>query len=220
MEITRWISEKQGFRKKGEKDHPKKSFSGKKLTKTEAHSQQDWKDALSACNWCTSKQETVTFQNTGPKIRSYKLPERHRGQETESVLCKETGVRMPMGFSAATLKAGRQWKQALKILREVFAGCSSIPNSQSKELDSKRETHDFPKAGYPKAKGILRMMVRKILAYELRKRPGNNWVQRDQFRSSRRDFVKKMKRVRWLIGGEVSSLRWDLHMWLRSSKFT
>ena len=207
---------KTGFQKERGEGSSKKSFSGKKLTKTEEHSQQDWKDALSACNWRTSKQEMVTFQNTGPKIRSYKLLERHRGQETESVLYKETGVRMPMGLSAATLKARRQWKQALKILKEVFAGCSSIHNSQSKELDSKRETHDFPKAGNPKAKGILRMMVRKILAYELRKRLGNNWVQRDQFRSSRRDFVKKMKQVQWLIGGEVSSLRWDLHMWLRS----
>lgn len=48
--------------------------------------------------------------------------------------------------------------------RRVFAGCSSIPDSQSKELNSKREKHDFPKARKPKAKGILRRMVRKSLA--------------------------------------------------------
>lgn len=149
----------------------------------------------------------MTFQNMGPKIRSYKLPERHRGKEKENVLYKERGIRMPMQFSAATLKAGRQRKHALKILRRVFAGCISVPNSQSKELNSKREKHDFPKARNPKAKGILRMMMRKILAYELRKRPGKNGVHIDQSRSSGRDFFKKMKWIQWLIDGEVNSLR-------------
>ena len=50
----------------------------------------------------------MTFQNTGPKRRSDKLPEGQQGKETENVLYKEAGIRMPTGFSAAALKARRQ----------------------------------------------------------------------------------------------------------------
>lgn len=46
------------------------------------------------------------------------LPTSERQEKRENSFLKETGIRIPMGFSAATLKARRQWKHALKILRE------------------------------------------------------------------------------------------------------